>query len=731
MATDIGKAYVQIIPSAKGIKGGIEKSMGGEMQSAGSSLGKTLVGTLKKVIVAAGIGKAIISTVKEGAALEQSLGGVETLFKNSADKVKKHAAEAYKTVGIGANDYMENVTSFSASLLQSLGGDTEKAAKVSNMAMIDMGDNANKMGTNMRDIQNAYQGFAKQNYTMLDNLKLGYGGTKTEMERLLADAEKLTGVKYDINNLSDVYEAIHAIQGNLGITGTTALEASETVSGSFNAMLAAAKNLQGAIAGQLDLGPSLQAMADTIATFLFGNLIPMVWNIVKALPPALIGFIKAFLPRLLQAGQDFINFLAQGITVGIPNLLAKGAEIVQNIGQGIVQGFPAFQANFVALFSTIGEFISSHAPAFLSKGAEIIGKIAMGILQAIPTAVGGLMDLFSALFSFIGENFPKIMENGKNLIVKLCEGIKDKIPTVLQTIGKLLLDVLTKIVEKLPDFLKNGIEMVKRIAVGIIQNLPEVITAIGRVLLKIIAEIVKNLPTILAKGVELIGKLAAGILQAIPTAVSAAAGVLGAIISKIGSYVGQMLSKGVELIGSLARGIGNGLGAAASAAGRVLGGIVRAFTGGVGQLVSAGRNLILGLARGIGNAVGAAIGAARRAASRVVGAVKGAFKIHSPSKVFEEIGEYLNLGLAEGITGSLRPVSRAMDLMEEETTRDFSTNFLGTAKGAITAGVGDIVAGQKEQPMYLNLSMGGHVFKTFAEDITRVQDKQTNLELEY
>lgn len=173
MATDIGKAYVQIIPSAKGIKGGIEKELKGEATSAGTSLGKTLMGTLKKVIIGAGIGKAIASTVKEGAALEQSLGGIETLFKGSADKVKRQAAEAYKTVGVGANEYMENVTSFSASLLQSLGGNTEKAAKISNMAMIDMGDNANKMGSNMQDIQNAYQGFAKQNYTMLDNLKLG------------------------------------------------------------------------------------------------------------------------------------------------------------------------------------------------------------------------------------------------------------------------------------------------------------------------------------------------------------------------------------------------------------------------------------------------------------------------------------------------------------------------------------------------------------------------------
>lgn len=211
MATELAKAYVQIVPSAKGIKNSISKELGGEANSAGASAGSKIVSGIKKAIAIAAIGKAIASTITEGAELEQSIGGIETLFKESAGKVKEYAANAYRTAGMSANEYMQLTTSFSASLLQSLAGDTQKAADVSNMAMTDMSDNANKMGTNMEDIKNAYQGFAKQNYTMLDNLKLGYGGTKTEMERLLADAQKISGVKYDINNLSDVYNAIHVI----------------------------------------------------------------------------------------------------------------------------------------------------------------------------------------------------------------------------------------------------------------------------------------------------------------------------------------------------------------------------------------------------------------------------------------------------------------------------------------------------------------------------------------
>lgn len=287
MATEIAQAYVQLIPSARGITGKIQSILDPEAsaagQSAGQSLGSSLVGVMTKVIAAAGIGKAFSAAISEGAALQQSLGGVETLFKGSADKVKGYANEAYKTTGLSANAYMENVTGFSASLLQSLGGDTNKAAETANMAMIDMSDNANKMGTSMESIQMAYQGFAKQNYTMLDNLKLGYGGTKQEMQRLLADAEKLTGVKYDINNLSDVYNAIHAIQENLDITGTTAKEAASTFSGSFESMKAAAQNVLGKIAIGENVTPALQSLLETTKTFLFGNFLPMVGNILSGL----------------------------------------------------------------------------------------------------------------------------------------------------------------------------------------------------------------------------------------------------------------------------------------------------------------------------------------------------------------------------------------------------------------------------------------------------------------
>lgn len=269
---ELAKAYVQIVPSMEGLQGQLAKlfpdGVGGEQgDKMGKNLGKSLLAAFGAYKVADKLGDVIKSAFSEGAALEQSIGGIETLFKSSAGKVEQYASDAFKTAGVSANEYMENVTSFSASLISSLGGDTAKAAEAAHTAMVDMSDNANKMGTNIADIQNAYQGFAKQNYTMLDNLKLGYGGTKAEMERLLADAEKISGIKYNIDNLADVYAAVHVIQGELDITGTTAKEAATTFSGSFGSMKAAAANLLGTLTNGGDTAKALDDLDESAGNF--------------------------------------------------------------------------------------------------------------------------------------------------------------------------------------------------------------------------------------------------------------------------------------------------------------------------------------------------------------------------------------------------------------------------------------------------------------------------------
>ena len=424
MATELGKAYVQIIPSARGMKGMLSKELGADIPQVGKEVGESLAGKLigvtKKLIAAAGIGKLIHSSLMEGADLQQSLGGIETLFKGSADVVKKYANEAYKTTGLSANAYMENVTGFSASLLQSLGGDTRKAADVANMAMVDMADNSNKMGTSMDRIQDAYQGFAKQNYTMLDNLKLGYGGTKTEMQRLLADAQKLTGVKYDINNLSDVYQAIHAIQENLDITGTTAKEAATTFSGSFASMKAAAQNVLGKLALGEDIMPSLHQLFETVKTFLVGNLIPMVWNVLKGIPQVLAGALGELMHMLFgdYVGESIMNDLYDvfdkvgGVVSTIYDMIFGSLSKKDNIdflkklgiNEKTASSIVNIGDNLRTMFENIGAVISNVAGIVGDFISDLFG------LAKSKDSVGGVASAFEAITKVLADASGKVKD---------------------------------------------------------------------------------------------------------------------------------------------------------------------------------------------------------------------------------------------------------------------------------------------------------------------------------
>ena len=538
MATELGQAYVQIMPSAKGITGSIKKTLDPESSSAGTSAGSNIASFMKKAITVAAIGKFIGSALTAGGELQQSLGGVETLFKDNADKVKKYANEAYKTAGLSANAYMENVTSFSASLLQSLGGDTEKAADKANTAMIDMADNSNKMGTSMESIQNAYKGFAKSNYTMLDNLSLGYGGTKGEMERLLADATKLTGVKYDISNLADVYDAIHAVQGELGITGTTALESAKTLSGSLASMKGAFTNFLGSLSLGQDIKPSLQALAQTVSTFLIGNLLPMVWNIIKALPSALITFVQEAAPYFMEAGGQMINQIATGITTSIP----------------------LFLETMALLMSKAITWIKEQLPLMLQEGVEFISNFATGIFNGLPGVIGSMGEILNNALKAIFEFIPTILNSGMELISNLAKGIWDNMPTIIESITNVIGGLLDTIIEKYPEYLKKGWEIIGKMAMGIWNNLPQIITTMGNLLIKVIGTISQRLPEFLQKGIELIGQLAFGIIKAIPGIVAKIPSVIAALVRAFSGLVGEFAGVGLNLVKGLWNGISNATG---------------------------------------------------------------------------------------------------------------------------------------------------------------------------
>lgn len=533
MATELAKAYVQIIPSAVGIQGRIQKEIEPEADSAGSSFGGKMVGMIKKVIATAAIGKALSASISEGAALEQSLGGIETLFKDSADKVKANAAKAYQTAGMSANDYMELTTSFSASLLSSLAGDTSKAADVADMAMVDMSDNANKMGTNMEDIKNAYQGFAKQNYTMLDNLKLGYGGTKSEMERLLADAQKISGVEYNIDNLSDVYSAIHVIQGQLDITGTTAKEAATTISGSFNQMKAVAKNVMGEIALGMDVGPALNELANTIITFAVGNLLPAVWNVISALPSAIITFVTALGPQLFAAVSGLIPQIASGITTGIPTLYQSAMQLMDQFNIGIQE----------------------QLPILLQKGVDFITNIVNGILQNLPQVITMAGNVITYFANTIISMLPTILSAGARLLLRLVNGIINNLPQIAQAAATAIVRFVASIGQNLPQILQSGITIIAKLAAGLIRAIPNLVGQIPAIISAIVNTFTsQNWGSI---GINIISGIASGLRSAAHMLWDAVKGVLGGFKENVlaffgihspsrwGAYVGEMIDTGI------------------------------------------------------------------------------------------------------------------------------------------------------------------------------------------
>ena len=421
MATELAKAYVQIVPTTKGITQSLNREMSGAGTSAGTAAGSKLVSAIKGALAAAGIGEALKAVLSEGSALQQSLGGVETLFKDSAGRVIANAEKAYKTAGVSANEYMQQVTSFSAALLQGLGGDTEAAAAAADTALIDMADNANKMGTSMELIQNAYQGFAKQNYDMLDNLKLGYGGTKAEMERLLADAQAVTGVKYDISNLADVYAAVHVIQQELGITGTTAVESASTFSGSMASMVAAAKNVMANLMLGNDMTASLSALTETLLIFVQNNLMPALGNIVATLPQV----IGQMMPQLLSLGQQVILNVASGITAAAPQLLPSATSAVLDWIDQAVAMVPDILSAGADMLTALADGIMASLPILVERAPVIVGDLVEGITDSIPKLASAAIDIIMGLVDYLLQpgNIGKLITGAYNIVASLASGL--------------------------------------------------------------------------------------------------------------------------------------------------------------------------------------------------------------------------------------------------------------------------------------------------------------------
>lgn len=591
----------------------------GKVAVSGVAAGATAIGALGTKAVAA------------YADYEQLVGGVETLFKDSQDQVMDYANNAYKTAGLSANEYMETVTSFSASLLQSLDGDTSAAADKANLAITDMSDNANKMGTDMTSIQNAYQGFAKSNYTMLDNLKLGYGGTQAEMERLLADAEKISGIKYDISSYADIVDAVHVVQTEMGITGTTAEEAASTIQGSFGMMKSAWQNLVTGMADpDQDLGALVGNFTDSVV-IAGNNLIPR---------------IQELLPRIVEATTSLIGTVSEQLPAILGTVLPSLVEGATNLVTGLMAALPSVLSVLAdvapTVINTLVPALIELLPQITQTGIDVIVSLAQGIADAlpqlIPAATDAIIEIVEVLTS--PDNLGNLIDAALAIILALVDGLVDATPKLIAAVPDVIANLVTAIIANMPKILEAGVEITMALADGLIKALPELIAAIPNLILGIVQGIIDNLPEIIMAGPKIIAALATGLVEAIPDIVMV-------IPQLIRSIVDTFLS----------------------------------FDWG-----SIGKNIVEGIKNGFVNMWNSFKQTVENVFTGLVDGVKSFLGIASPSKVFAGIGGYMAEGLGQGFDKEFSNVKRGIQSQLDFGTMTFGMSSFGHLPALAGAG---------------------------------------------
>lgn len=591
----------------------------GKVAVAGVAAGATAIGALGTKAVAA------------YADYEQLVGGVETLFKDSQDQVMDYANNAYKTAGLSANEYMETVTSFSASLLQSLDGDTSAAADKANLAITDMSDNANKMGADMTSIQNAYQGFAKSNYTMLDNLKLGYGGTQAEMKRLLADAEKISGIKYDISSYADIVDAIHVVQTEMDITGTTAEEAASTIQGSFGMMKSAWQNLVTGMADpDQDLGVLVGNFTDSVV-IAGNNLIPR---------------IQELLPRIVEATTSLIGTVSEQLPAILGTVLPSLVEGATNLVTGLMAALPSVLSVLAdvapTVINTLVPALIELLPQITQTGIDVIVSLAQGIADAlpqlIPAATDAIIEIVEVLTS--PDNLGNLIDAALAIILALVDGLVDATPKLIAAVPDVIANLVTAIIANMPKILEAGVEITMALADGLIKALPELIAAIPNLILGIVQGIIDNLPEIIMAGPKIIAALATGLVEAIPDIVMV-------IPQLIRSIVDTFLS----------------------------------FDWG-----SIGKNIVEGIKNGFVNMWNSFKQTVENVFTGLVDGVKSFLGIASPSKVFAGIGGYMAEGLGQGFDKEFSNVKRGIQSQLDFGTMTFGMSSFGHLPALAGAG---------------------------------------------
>lgn len=645
---DVYNLYAKIGLDSSAYEKGVDKvendgkSLGGKLSSALGSGAKAVAKGATAVIGAVGaatgaamtglaaLGKASVSAYAE---YEQLTGGVETLFGNSSEKVMEYANSSYKAAGMSANEYMNTVTSFSASLLQGLGGNTAAAAEIANKAVIDMSDNANKMGTDIEMIRNAYQGFAKQNYTMLDNLKLGYGGTASEMARLINDSGVLgetTKVTAEtVNNVSfdKMIEAIHTVQTNLGITGTTSQEAASTIQGSVNTMKSAWENF-------------MTGLADPEQDFdaLLGNLVDSVVTVGNNLIPR----IQKLLPRLV----DGVSQLAQNL---VPHISTTISTLLPALSNGAL--------------SLIEEFSTALPDLILTLSATL------------PDLTSSLLTVAATLFNSILSLLPQLAEIGLTLLVELVNGVANNIESVTETLTSVIVQLVGVLTnpDNLSALLSAGLSMLLALVNGVVEAVPQLIEQIPLIIANLIVALQANLGTIISAGIDIIFALANGIAGAVPELVAVIPELFIALVNGMLNNLDKIILTGVQIIVSLVVGLANAIPQIVSYIPTIISSIVNTFKS--FEWGDIGKNIMEGLKEGMKNALSSVINAVKDIGSKISGKFKDMFGIASPSKLFKAFGGYLDEGLAIGITASAEKPIRATQKLSDNLTQAFDVDY--------------------------------------------------------
>lgn len=749
--------YEKGLNDAEGDAGKTGSNIGGKLLGAAKVIGKGMA------TIAAGITAVTKKSVDSFAEYEQLTGGVETLFKDSADKVKNYADEAYKTAGLSANQYMTTVTSFSAALLQGLNGDTAKAADVANTAITDMADNANKMGTSMEDIQNAYQGFAKQNYTMLDNLKLGYGGTKEEMERLLQDAEKMPeamGRKFDLNNYADVIEAIHIVQKNMGISGysvdelneklknqslteeevkkvaedmgisydeamqkmkdgsltakdaqallgTTAKEAATTIEGSANMTKAAWQNMITAMGtGDLEkVGKTAQQFGDSLVIYL-QNLIPVIESVFKSLPKALEPVIKII-------GEEFPELFKSIVPAFVELVGSIGAtlsELVPQLVQIIVENLPMVINSGIEIVTSLISGIAQALPELIPAAVDAIVAITQGLLENLPLIIEAGLQLIGGLVLGLAQAIPQLLEAAPELISTLVEGLLQSIDMLIGAAGELITSLVNGLVENLPMIIESAFEIISALVEGITQNLPTIIETAIQLIVTLIEGLTQALPQIIAYMPYIIDAIVNGLVNNFGMLIECALKIVLTLVDAIANNLPKIVEIGVQLLEKLIGGILKFIKKMPETAKKLIKSFKKAFTD--IKWKDIGTHILEGIANGLSKGARIIIDAAKNAAAQAFNAVCDFLGIHSPSKLFrDQVGKNMALGLADGFEDYM-----PYDEIEDALSFDYNVPQFETEMSVSKVGTDDVAYGAGD-----NITI--NVYATERQDERRVAEE--------